>query len=79
MLLGEEFLQVALRLLDAPPAAEPPAVGEAMNMGVDREGRVAEGLGHHDARGLVPHAGQGLQFPKSPGHLAAVLLGDDLR
>src|SRR5262249_46141716 len=64
----EEALQVALRLLDALSRREPPARRQAVDVGVDGEGRLAERLAHDDRRRLVPDAGQGLQLREAPRH-----------
>ena len=46
-------------------------------MRIDREGRETECLIHHDARRLVSHPRQSLQFFKSRGNATAVLLAED--
>jgi hypothetical protein len=59
--LWEQFLQVGLSVLHALAGAQGPSAKRAVDVGVHREGRHAEGLHHHHAGGLVAHAGQGLQ------------------
>ena len=57
----EQLLEIALGLLDGAAAREAPARRQAVDVRVDREGRMAEGLRHHDARGLVADARQRLE------------------
>ena len=70
--LGEEGLQVPFGLHHISRLGKAPALGEAVDMGVDREGGHAEGLAHDHARRLVAHARQRLQLREGPRHLAAV-------
>jgi hypothetical protein len=77
--LGEEALQVALGLHHAAAAREPPAGGEAVDVGVHREGGRPEGLHHHDARRLVADTGKRLEQREVGGHASAVLLEQALR
>jgi hypothetical protein len=74
-----QLLEVALGLLDRPAVREAPAGGQPVDVGVDREGGLAEGLRHHDAGGLVAHAGQRLERFEVGGHLPAVLPDQELR
>lgn len=69
-------LEVGLHLLHVLALAQPPAESQPVDVRVDGEGRVAEGLGHDDGRRLVSHAGQGLQVLEGVGHLAAEALAD---
>ena len=57
----EYLLEVGLGLLDVLALRQAPARGEPMNVRVDRKRRLAEGLSHDHARGLVPDAGQRLE------------------
>ncbi len=50
------------------------AVGDAEDMGVDRDGLVAEGDVQDHVRGLAPDAGQRLERLAAVRHLAAVFL-----
>jgi hypothetical protein len=77
--LGKHLLEVLLGLLDRLAGREPPARGEPMDVRVDRERRDSERLRHHDARGLVTHAGQALELLERLRHLALVLVDEDLR
>jgi len=72
--LGEEALQVALGLHHAAPAREPPARREAVDVRVHREGRLTEGLHHHDARRLVADTGERLEEREVRRHAARVLV-----
>ena len=49
-----------------------------MDVRVDGECGKAEGLGHHDARGLVPDAGQGFELLERARDQAAVLRDENL-
>ena len=78
LVLWEEPLGVALGLLHVLPVGEIPAVHQAVDVGVDREGRDAEGLRHDHRRRLVPHAGEALKGFHVLGDGAAVLVHQDL-
>src|ERR1700688_3257137 len=53
-LLGGDVLREVARVpFDVLRSGQLPAAGQAVDVGVDREGRLAEGLGHDDARRLV--------------------------
>ena len=76
---GKQRLQIPLGPLHAAAVRESPARRQPMDVGVDRKGRLPEGLGEHDARGLVADAGQRLERREIRGHLATVLADQDLR
>ena len=52
------------------------AVADAEDMGVDRDGRLAEGDVHHHIGGLAADAGQRLQRLAVARHLAAMLVDE---
>jgi hypothetical protein len=79
VLAREEGLQVALRLRDAAPAREAPARRQAVDVRVHREGRLAEGLHHHDARRLVADTGECLEQREVRRHAPLVLVQQALR
>src|SRR5690606_18870489 len=72
----ERRLQVTFDLLDVLAHRESPALGEAVDVGVDRERRDAERLRHHDAGGLVADTGEGLEELPVRQHLSPAI--DDL-
>lgn len=76
---GKQCLQIPLGLLDAAAVRESPARRQPMNVGIDGKRRLSEGLGEHDARGLVTDAGQRLERQEIRGHLAGVFADQDLR
>jgi hypothetical protein len=76
---GKELLEIALGLLDGAAAREAPARRQPMDVRIDGEGRLTEGLLHHDARGLVAHARQGFEGLECGRHAAAVLFDQDPR
>src|SRR5687768_13129476 len=53
LVAGEHFLEIALGLFDVLRLRQLPASGEAVDVRIDGERRLAEGLGHDHARGLV--------------------------
>ena len=57
----EEPFEVFFCLLDATPIGQAPPLGEAMDMGIDRKGRHAKGLGQDNRCCFVTNAGQGFQ------------------
>jgi hypothetical protein len=75
----EELLQITLGLLDRAAAREAPTRRQPVDVRVDGEGRMAEGLLHHDARGLVADARQRLERLEIRGYDARVLLEQDPR
>ena len=77
--LGEHRLQVTLGPLDGGVVREAPARREAVDVGVHREGRHPEALGHDDAGGLVSDAGEILEGSEISGDLSAVALHEDFR
>ena len=72
-----EFFQVALDLDDVGAAGEFPAQGEAVNVGIHGEGGLVEGLDHEDGGGFVADAGEGFEFLKGAGNLAAVAFEEE--
>jgi cation:H+ antiporter len=76
---SEEPLQVPLGLDHVAGPGESPASRQAVDVRVDREGGLAEGLDHHDAGRLVAHPGQGLEGLEVGRHATGVLLDEDLR
>lgn len=77
LVLGEERLEIGLGALDGRPRRQPPALGQPMDVRVDREGRHAEGLHHQHRRRLVPDPRQRLERLEAARHLAAVALDDE--
>ncbi len=75
----KEGLEIGLGALHRAALGEAPAGGEAEDVGVDREGRHAEGLAHHHAGGLVAHAGQGFERREVGGDDAAMPLDEEAR
>lgn len=71
-LAGEAFLQVALGLDNVLSLAEFPALGEAVDVGVHREGGHAEGLGHDHGCRFVADARQGFEGFEISGNLASM-------
>ena len=67
--LGKEALEIPFRLLNTLTTAEPPTLGQAVDMGVHRECRNPESLGHHNAGGFVAHPWQGFKGIKTVRHL----------
>jgi hypothetical protein len=57
----ESALQVELGLNDVLSVRELPPLREPVDVGVDGEGRHAEGLAHHDRGGLVPDSREGFE------------------
>ena len=68
------LLQLRLDQVHIPAASEAGAVGDPEDMGVDREGLLAERDVHDDVGGLAPDPGQRLQRVAVARHLAAMLL-----
>ena len=64
--------QIALGLLNAAAVRQPPTLGQPVDMGVDRECRLAKDLRHDHRRGLVPHAGQRFELGKTARYPPAV-------
>ncbi len=79
LVLGIERLEIALGLDDVPTARESEALGQAMDVRVHRKRRDSESLRHHDARALVPDAGQRLERLEIGGHVTVVSLEQELR
>ncbi len=72
----EHRLQVTLRALDRRAVGESPAVGQPVDVRVDRERRDAEAAAHDDRRRLVADAGERFEEVPVADHLAAGV--DDL-
>ena len=70
-LLGEEAFEVGLSLLDILSIGESPALGQAMNMCIDREGWDSVGLAHYDRGRFMPHSRQCFQICPVLGHLGS--------
>ena len=68
-------MQLQLDLERVLAGREPGAVADAEDVGVDRDGRLAEGDVEHHVGGLAADAGQRLQRLARVRHLAA-MLGD---
>lgn len=73
-----EFLQVGLGLGHVLALGQFPALGETVDMSVDREGGLAKSLDFDDRGGLVADTGEGFEGCQVVGHLAAVFLEEDL-
>jgi len=78
-LAREQALEIGFGAGHARAAAQPPALGQAMNVGVHRKGGHPEGLGHHHRRRLVPHPRQRLQRLETLRHRPAVALDQQFR
>lgn len=78
-LAGESPLEVALGLDDVFPRGQFPALGEAVNVGIDGESGYTEGLAHDDGGGFVSDPGKSLQRRKIGGNLPAVFFDENLR
>jgi len=72
--LGKQSLQIPLRLNHAATVAQLPAVGQAMNVGIDRKRRLTERLTHHHTGRLVSDPRQLLKCLDRCGNLTAMLL-----
>ena len=70
--------QGGLHRLGRLPRRQARPVGDAKDMGVDRDRRLAEGLVQHDIGGLAPDTREGLQRVSRMGHLAVVPLQQGL-
>src|SRR3990170_898989 len=75
--LGHDAFELELDLERRLAGCQPGAVGHPEGMGVDADGRLAEGGVEHDIGGLPPDAGQGHQNLAAVRHFAA-MLGDEL-
>ncbi len=78
-LFGKEALEIFFRLLDAFAGAQPPALGAAVDVGVDGEGGLMKGLCHHHGGGFVADAGELFEGGEGFGHLTLVALKQDFR
>src|SRR6266849_7574153 len=74
----EKFFQVCFGLSDLLAARKTPTRGQPVNMRVDRKGRLAECLCHHDAGAFVADAGQLFKLLDVARNLAAVLIENGL-
>ena len=79
LLAGEEAFEILLGLHDVFSGTEAPALREAMNMGIDREGGHPKCLTHDHRGGLVSHRGQGFQRRHVCRYFAVVLIDEDAR
>ena len=70
----EAFLDLQRRLA----CGQLQTVRHAEHVRIHGDGRAVKSHGHHDIRGLAPHARQLLQCLEIIGHLAAILLTEDL-
>jgi len=78
-MLRHDLLQTLLDFERVLARRQAGAVGNAEDMGVDRDGLVAEGDIQDHIRGLAPDAGQFLQILAAVRHLAAVFLEQQFR
>ena len=76
---GEQPLAVPFGLRDVLASRQAPAIDQAVDMGVDWEGRHAEVLRHDYLRGLVTDAWELFEGIEVGGDLAAVLVEQYLR
>ena len=77
--LGHALQQFQLDLERVLARRQAGAVADAEDVGVDGDGRLAEGHVHHHVGGLAADAGQRLQLLVGVRHLAAVALDQQLR
>ena len=77
--LWDDAHQFVLDLARRPARRDREPVGEAKDMGVDRDGRLAEGGVEHYIGGLSPAPGNASSASRSCGVCTAMLLGDRLR
>lgn len=77
LFFGKELFQVGFGLGDAFAAAETPAFGEAVDMGIHGECGHAKGLRHDHAGGLVAHTGERFQLLEGLRDLPGVALAND--
>lgn len=71
---GECFFEVFFGLFYATPVRKSPALGEAVDVGVHREGGEFKNVAHDDTRRLVTHTGQTFEFFKGVGYFTAEAL-----
>jgi hypothetical protein len=71
-------LQVSLSLDDVLTIRKPPARSQAVDVRIDRERGMTEGLTHHYGCGLVPHARKRLERIDVVGHLPAMSFDQEL-
>lgn len=72
VLLGEDILQITLRVLHFVAVAEAPAIRESMNVGVHGKAGYTKSLGHDNRCGLVAHTTERFQFFKTGRNLGVV-------
>jgi len=75
--LRHALFEQRLDLLDRLPFGQPGAVGNAEDMGIDREGFRAKGAVHHHIGGLAPDTGKGSQDIAIGGNFAAKITQQD--
>lgn len=78
LFLGEELFEVGFGLGNAFAAAETPAFGEAVDMGIHGECGHAKGLRHDYAGRLVAHTWERFQFREGLRDSPCVALAEDL-
>src|SRR3546814_16987464 len=76
---GRDPRERILDLARGPAAGEPGAVGNAKDMGVDRDGFLAKGDVHDDISSLASDAGQSFKRLAAARHLSALLVDEDAR
>src|SRR3546814_8063685 len=76
---GRDPLERILDLARGPAAGEPGAVGNAKDMGVDRDGFLAKGDVHDDISSLASDAGQSFKRLAAARHLSAILVDENAR
>ena len=68
----EKGFQVLFGLFNARAIGQFPPLGEAMNVGINCECRMPEGLGHHHRGRFVPHPGKGLEILEIGRHFPSM-------
>ena len=76
--LGDDLLKPGLDLVDGLAGREPGPVADPEDVGVDREGFLAERGVEDDIGGLAPDAGKGLQLLAGSWDLAAMTVDERL-
>ena len=72
--LRDDLLELGFNLVDRLAGREAGAVADPKDVGVDREGLLAEGRVEHDVGGLAADAGQLHQRVAVVRHLAAMVV-----
>jgi hypothetical protein len=75
---GKEFFEITLCLGNAFAFGQPPALSQAVNMGIYGKGGMAKTLRHDYACGFMAHTWQGLQCLPVIRDLASMLLDQNL-